>query len=109
MLESPIREAVPVAAGEDGVIRVSGTRVPLEIIIATFHDGATAEEIAQQYPSVPLSDIYQLIGYYLRHAPDLEPYLNRQQTERADIKRANESRWSPDGIRQRLLARRQSR
>jgi uncharacterized protein (DUF433 family) len=38
-------------------------------------DGATAEEIAQQYPSVSLADIYQVIGYYPRHETELEEYF----------------------------------
>jgi uncharacterized protein (DUF433 family) len=32
--------------------------------VNAFQDGATAEEMAQQYPSVPLADIYSVIGYY---------------------------------------------
>jgi hypothetical protein len=46
-------------------MRVSKTRVPLDTIIAAFSEGATAEEIAYQYPVVPLADIYAVIGYYL--------------------------------------------
>jgi Protein of unknown function (DUF433) len=46
-----ISEPVPVATDVDGVVRVGGTRVTLDTIVAAFHDGATPEEIAQQYPS----------------------------------------------------------
>ena len=44
-----------------------GTRVTLEAIVAAFSDGATAEEIAQDFPAVSLSDVYAVISYYLRH------------------------------------------
>jgi uncharacterized protein (DUF433 family) len=57
------------------VIRVSGTRVTLDSILLAFNDGATPEEIAQKYPTVPLADIYHLIGYYLRHTREMEEYV----------------------------------
>ena len=39
---------IPIITGTDGVIRVSGTRVTLDSILFAFHEGATAEEIAQK-------------------------------------------------------------
>jgi uncharacterized protein (DUF433 family) len=58
-------ETIPMTTGADGVIRVSGTRVTLDSILLAFNEGATPEEIARQYPTVPLADIYHLIGYSL--------------------------------------------
>ena len=84
-----------------------GTRVTLETVLAAFTEGATAEEIAQQYPSASLADVYQVIGYYLRHSTELESYFAQRQQQICETRRANESRWPPDGIRDRLLARRQ--
>ncbi|MBI3695874.1 MAG: DUF433 domain-containing protein [Acidobacteria bacterium] len=107
MAEVLTTEQTPLATGADGVIRVRGTRVTLESVVAAFTDGATAEEIAQQYPSASLADVYQVIGYYLRHSTELESYLAQRQQQMAETRRTNESRWPPDGIRGRLLARRQ--
>ena len=67
MPEALAIDALPLVVGEDGVILVAGTRVPLDTIVESFQDGATAEEISQQYPTVSLADTYQIIGYYLRH------------------------------------------
>jgi hypothetical protein len=39
----------------------------------------TAEEIAQQYPTVPLVDVYSVITYYLRHKPEVDAYLNERE------------------------------
>ena len=50
-------EDIPFQIDADGVARVGGTRVALDTVIAAFSDGATAEEIAQQYPSLNLADI----------------------------------------------------
>jgi hypothetical protein len=46
---------VPLEFGDDGVIRVRGTRVTLETVLSAFADGVTAEEIAQRYPSISLA------------------------------------------------------
>jgi uncharacterized protein (DUF433 family) len=106
MAERATVETMPLVTGGDGVIRLSGTRVPLETVIAAFRDGATPEEIAQQYPSIPLGDLYEVIGYYLRHEADLSSYLRDRLQNAEQTRTSNETRWVPDGIRARLLARR---
>ena len=107
MAQTLTTEPIPIVVGADGVMRLRGTRVTLETLVAAFTEGATAEEIAQQYPSILLADVYQVIGYYLRHASELGPYLAERLRNSADTRASNESRWHPDGIRRRLLARRQ--
>lgn len=107
MPEAVITEAVPLLAGADGVMRVRGSRVTLDSVLAAFREGATAEEIVQQYPSISLADVYQVIGYYLHHSPEVDSYLERRRQELRATREANESKWPPDGIRDRLLARRQ--
>jgi uncharacterized protein (DUF433 family) len=107
MAEALTAEPAPLTFGNDGVMRVRGTRVTLETMLAAFADGATAEEIAQRYPSISLADTYQVIGYCLRHSAELEPYLAERRQNFCDTRLSNESRWPPAGIRDRLLARRQ--
>jgi uncharacterized protein (DUF433 family) len=68
MVDSPIVEAVPIAKDPDGVIRVSGTRVPLETVIDAFLDGATAGQIVRNYPRLSLTDVYRVIACYLKRA-----------------------------------------
>jgi hypothetical protein len=53
MADLSTTETIPLETGADGVLRNSKTRVTLDTIIAAFSEGATAEEIAQQYPSLP--------------------------------------------------------
>ena len=50
----------------------------LDTIVAAFKHGATAEEIAYQYPSVQLADIYATITYYLRKTDEVNDYLDRR-------------------------------
>lgn len=99
----------PLTVDDDGVVRVGHTRVTLDTVIATFHDGATAEEIVQQYPSLALADVYAVLGYYLQRQSEVEDYLKQRQQRAADVRRRNESRFDPSGVRDRLLARRQQR
>ncbi len=99
-------EAVPVRLDAEGVARVGGTRVTLDTVVEAFSDGATAEEIAQQYPSLELADIYSVIGYYLRNSSQVQAYLRQRRTEALAARQQNESRFDPQGIRERLLARR---
>jgi uncharacterized protein (DUF433 family) len=101
-------EIVPIKANKDGVMLVSKTRVTLDTIIFAFNDGATAEEIAHQYPSVPLADVYSVIAYYLRNKKLVDTYLKRREKFAQQIRRQNEARFDQSGIRERLLARRRS-
>lgn len=99
-------ERVPVHTDADGVVRVGGTRVTLDTLVAAFDTGATAEEIAQQYPSVALADVYSVIAYYLRHQSEIQAYITQRQQQAARVRDQNEQRFDPSGVRGRLLARR---
>ena len=99
-------QPVPLATGADGVIRVAGTRVTLDTVAHAFERGATAEEIVQQYPALPLAEVYSVLGYLLRHQPEVAAYLAARTEPRATVRKENERRFAPQGIRARLLARR---
>jgi uncharacterized protein (DUF433 family) len=101
-------EIIPLAAGADGVVRVGNTRVTLDTLVAAFCDGATAEEIVQQYPSLNLADVYQVIGYYLRRPLEVDTYPQQRKVHAESIRQQNETRFQPNRIRERLLARRRS-
>ncbi len=98
-------EVIPLQVDAEGVVRVGQTRVTLDTLVAAFNEGATAEEMAQQYPSVELADIYYAIGYYLRRRAEVEAYLRERQAQAAEAQRQNEAHLSPLGLRERLLAR----
>jgi uncharacterized protein (DUF433 family) len=99
-------EPLPLQTDHDGVVLVGKTRVTLDTVVSSFFEGATAEEIAQQYPSLDLADIYSVLGYYLRHRPEIDAYLRARRECAADVLRQNELRHDPSGLRDRLLARR---
>jgi uncharacterized protein (DUF433 family) len=99
-------EPVPLALDADGVARVGKTRVTLDTLMAAFEEGATAEEITHQYPSLELADVYSVIGYYLRRREDVDTYLRERQRLAGAIRAQNEYRFDPQGVRARLMARR---
>ncbi len=101
-------ESFPLTKDADGVIRVGGTRVTLETVVGAFKDGASPEEIACQYPSLQLADIYAAVTYYLRHRAEVEEYLRRQEERAEAVKAENLARFDQQGIRERLLARRRA-
>jgi uncharacterized protein (DUF433 family) len=101
-----ILEQVPIHTDAQGVVRVAGTRVTLETIVDAFETGATAEEIAQQFPTVSLVDVYSVITYYLRHKPEVEAYLQERGALAEQVRAEAERRSSSAGVRDRLLARR---
>ena len=99
-------EPIPLEADGEGVVRVGGTRVTLDTVVAAFNEGATAEEIVYQYPSLDLADVYAVIAYYLQRRPEVEAYLRRREQWADEVRRQNEAQFDPHGIRERLLARR---
>lgn len=100
-----LAEPAPLKANADGVILVGKTRVTLDTVVAVFNQGATAEEIAYRYPSLNLADIYATIAFYLKHQQEVETYLQQRQQRSQEIREMNQARFDPQGLRDRLLAR----
>ncbi len=95
----------PLERDADGTVRIAGTRVTLDTVAGAFIDGATAEEVTSQYPSLSLADTYAVIAYYLRHRKEIDDYLSTRASHAAAVKTETERRFDPAGVRNRLLAR----
>ena len=106
MTLSIVAETAPLHENQDGVILVGNTRVTLDTVISVFQQGATAEEIAYRYPSLDLADIYAAIAFYLKHPSNVEAYLQQQQQQSQAIRADNQAKFDPQGLHDRLLARR---
>ncbi|MBE9111209.1 DUF433 domain-containing protein [Nodosilinea sp. LEGE 07298] len=98
-------EPTPLKSNEDGVVLVGNTRVTLDTVVAAFLEGATAEEIVEQYPSLQLADVYSAIAYYLRRKAEVDAYIKIRQERASQVRQENERRFNPIGIHDRLLAR----
>jgi uncharacterized protein (DUF433 family) len=100
-----VAEPAPLEITADGIVRVGKTRVTLDTVVAVFKQGATAEEIVYRYPSLKLADVYATIAFYLNHQQEVETYLQQRQQQAQEVRRMNEARFDPKGLRDRLLAR----
>ena len=105
MLPVAVVDTVPLVTDADGVIRIRNTRVTLDTIVTAFREGATAEEIIQQYPSLHLGDVYSVIGYYLHRQAEIDTYLDKRKQLAHEIRIKNENQFDPVGVRARLLSR----
>lgn len=95
MIPDPPTMIIPLRTDENGAIRVSGTRVTLDTIIARHHQGDTPEAIHEGFPTVPLTGIYAVISYYLAHRDELDAYLQRRDAEADRIRQEIEANYTP--------------
>lgn len=102
-----VSQHVPLTPWKDGTIRITGTRVTLDVIVRQFTLGATAEQIHDSFPAASLKDIYGTIYYYLEHTDAVDAYM-REQLQAAEVTRAwVDSQPGNRALRERLRARRQ--
>ena len=81
-------------------------KLVLDTVVTAFLEGATAEEIREQYSSLELADIYAVLSYYLQHQTEVNAYLLERQNLANFVQQEAEKRFNPVGIRDRLIARR---
>jgi uncharacterized protein (DUF433 family) len=98
--------SVPLTRMDNGVYRVTGTRIPLERIVESYKNGATPEGIVDSFDTLRLSDVYRLIGYYLDHREEVERYLREQEEQAEEVRRKIEaSQPARPGLKEELLRR----
>lgn len=72
-------------------IRVKGTRVGIETILADYLElGLFAEQIAARYPTLTLEQVYATLTYYWHNRPEVDNYL-RQVSEEIDKRREQQT------------------
>ena len=96
---------------EDGTLRISGTRIPIETVIYHYQQGESAETIQADFPTLQLTDVHAVICHYLSHREEVEAYLAQQQRDAEEWRRIIEA--SPlaidrTALRARMAARRQT-
>lgn len=87
-----------------GVIRVGSTRVSLDSVIHAFKQGYSPEEIALDFDSLTLGEVYSAINYYLQHKAEVEKYLTERASQDEQLRTEVETRFDPKTIRDRLLS-----
>jgi uncharacterized protein (DUF433 family) len=109
MLDAPITEVIPIYTDKHGRMRVSGTRVLLDLVVHAYQQGSTPEAIVESYPTLALDQVYLAIGYYLRHRPEVDAYIQRMDDEAEQFRReweaANPQRLTIADLQARLAAK----
>ena len=95
----------PLVAGEDETVRVKGSRVTLDVLVRQFQQGATAEQIVEDFPSLTLREIYGAIYFYLDNTAEVEDYLRRQAEAVAETREFVAQRMDSSALRARIRAR----
>jgi uncharacterized protein (DUF433 family) len=91
MIALPETLPLPLKLDENGIIRVSNTRVSLDTLIAFYHQGESPEALHEGFPTIPLADIYAVIAYYLAHETEMNIYLKQNEEEAKLIRHEWES------------------
>ncbi len=73
---------------EDGALRIAGTRVGLDSVVAHFQEGRTPEQIAHSFPTVTLPQVYGAVAYYLENKKLIDDLF-------VEVQRAFERRVRP--------------
>ncbi len=64
---------------EHGVMRVAGTRLAIDSMLAAFLEGRSPESIQRSFRSASLEQVYGVIAYYLGNRPAVDAYLQSQE------------------------------
>ncbi len=103
----------------DGEIRLTGHRIGLYTVVRSYREGRSAEQIAEEFPSLPLSLVYEVLAFYFANKAEVDAYVDayaaelaRQEAEHVpgpgemkmrelfarvrqeDIRRASDPSWS---------------
>ena len=72
----------------DGAYYVAASRVSLASIVYEYRDGAAAETIRQNFPTLSLEQIHGAIAFYLGHEPEVEAYLQELEKKWDELEKA---------------------
>jgi hypothetical protein len=76
---------------ENADIYAGRSHVLLSTIIEEHKAGASPEEIARGYDTLPLADINGVIAYYLRYRAAVDAYLSRREREAEELRQKIEA------------------
>jgi|SRR5687767_10839735 len=96
-------DQIPLRIDEQGTVRIGTTEVTLDVVMAAYDRGATAEQIAQRFGELALADVYAVIGYCLRHESEIREYLANREKEASRLRHEIERNPANQKFRERLI------
>jgi uncharacterized protein (DUF433 family) len=97
----------PLRLDSNGTLYVGETRVPLDTVVGVYGTGASPQEIVRRYDTLRLADVFGVLSYYLTHREEVDVYLSERRRLAAEVRAENQARFPTEGVREKLLARRQ--
>ncbi len=61
--------------GSEGEIVLTGHRIGLYSVVRRAHEGLSAEQIADAYPSLPLDHVRKVIAFSLENKAEVDAYV----------------------------------
>lgn len=96
----------PLTQLPNGSIRVTGSRVTLDVLMNLIKQGFTAEKINDCFPSVSVAQISSIMAWYRNHKAEAEEYLVVQQAKAEKLREMIESQPSYAALQEKIRQRR---
>jgi uncharacterized protein (DUF433 family) len=86
-----IREHIEIVNGAGGPKpRIAGHRIRVQDVAIWYEKlGMSADEIADQHPTITLADIHAALAYYWDHRDEIERDIAREQAFVEEFRRTN--------------------
>ena len=72
---------VPLVQWEDGSIRVQNSRVTLQTIVIRTQMGDSVQRIHRGFPTVSVSQIKEIVAWYVDNQAEVDEYIRQLQEE----------------------------
>ena len=91
----------------DRAIRVTGSRITLDIIVGWLKMGDTPEDIQDYYPWFTLEQINAIIAWYLANRAEVDEYIREGKVEAEKLRLEIESRPESIAFREKMRSLRE--
>lgn len=102
------KEQAPLRTDKYGAVRVIGSRITLDTIVAFYEQGESPEDIVEGFPTLRLADVYAVVSYYLKNKTAVRAYLRERDKRAKTLRRKVETRSTTRDLKKRLTARRKT-
>jgi uncharacterized protein (DUF433 family) len=86
-------------------IRLTGHRIGLEDVIFYYQRGESAEMLHARYPSLELSDIVKVLGFYSTNQAEVDAYCQEAWTEIARQRASARKGPTLEELRERMASK----
>jgi len=103
-------DEIPLRLDPDGSVHVGSSRVLFAVLLNAHRDwGWSAEQLADEFPSITLAEAHAALAYYLNHRAEVEAFLKAWNAAGERSRDAAEARPEYQSLRARLVAAREAR